>query len=292
MPIRTPLHEILTTDYTFNPSTLETIDQALYDYVNEQLDVHSVGNDGYKKVPVIFSSPERSYDIKEDPLLRKNARTLDFPLISVNRTSLNKNPANKGRYGVDIPPYFSVVPQGSIPIARRLAQKESQERANATAIRTHGGGHNTTYQTFPIDNKEAVYETLYVTMPAFVEVSFEIKMISNFQSQMNEMITPFMTKASTPAVTTIQAAGHRYEAFTDPNFSNESSNSGLGTDERVFKTTISIKVLGYLLGSDTNEDAPLILKTQSATKVTVGRERVVVGDELTLAPNRKDKYRR
>ena len=82
-----------------------------------------------------------------------------------------------------------------------------------------------------------VYETLYVPTPAFIEVSYEIKMIADYQQQMNQMISPYISRFSTPAVFTIDHNGHYYETFVDPNFGNESNNAGLSTDERLFKTT-------------------------------------------------------
>ncbi len=100
MPKRTKPNQDLRADYGFNGSTLEDIDQALYRFLDEELNIFCDSNAGSKKVPVIFSSPERAYSIKSDPVLRNNTKTLEYPLISVARMSIDKNPTNKGRYGV------------------------------------------------------------------------------------------------------------------------------------------------------------------------------------------------
>ena len=294
MPKRTILDEKLKADYGLTPSTIEDIDRALYNYINDDLNVFCDTNDGFQKVPIIFASPERAYQIKDDPSLRnENGRTLEYPLISIIRSSMTKNPANKGRYGVNIPPYYDFYNKGgSIPIARRVMQDKSRRFANATSLKRFGNKKNTTYQTFPFDNDKVVYETLYAPMPTYIEIEYEIKMVAGYQQQMNQIMAPFLAQFSTPAVFSIKHESHTYEAFIDPSFTNESNNAGLGTDERLFKTSASIMVLGYLMGSDKNQETPVTVVRESAVEVKIGRERTVLGDEPEFKTGRKDKYRR
>jgi hypothetical protein len=109
---------------------------------------------------------------------------------------------------------------------------------------------------------------------------------------MNEIISAFMGRFSTPVAFKIQHEGNVYEAFGDETFTNDGNNSGLGTDERIFKSTTTITVLGYILGADKNEDVPAVVVRESAAEVTIGRERTVLGDEPEFHAGRKDKYRR
>ena len=295
MPKRTQLDQQLDAKYPFAPSTLEDIDTALYNFINDDLNVSCDTNSGFKKVPVIFASPERAYQIKnvpEEGSIRTDGRVLEYPLLSIIRTSLAKNPANKGKYGVYVPPYYDFYKRGgAIPIARRVMQGKTRNFANAEAIKKFGAGTNTTYTTFPFDNPEVVYETLYIPMPTYVEIQYEIKMISNYQQQMNQMMAPFLARFSTPAVFSIHHEKNTYEAFVDQNFTNESNNAGLETEERLFKTTANIKVLGYLVGEEENQETPPVVVRESAVKITIGRERAVVGDEPEFHAGRKDKYR-
>lgn len=287
MPKRTELNQELDAKYGFRPSTLEDIDRALYNFVNDDLNVFCNTNEGFKKVPVLFASPERAYSIKDDPELRKNGRTLEYPLISIVKGQMINNPSNKGKYGVYIPPYYGFYKKGgSIPIARKVNQDKSRLRANATAE------NRFKQNTFPFDNERVVYDTLYVPMPTYVEITYEIKMIAEFQQQMNELISAFMGRFSTPVAFKIEHEGNVYEAFGDETFTNEGNNSGMGTDERIFKTTTTITVLGYILGADKNEETPAVIVRESAAEVTIGRERTVLGDEPEFQAGRKDKYRR
>lgn len=292
MPKRTILNQKLKATYPLKPSTIEDIDQAVYNYLNDDLSISCQTNQGFNKVPIIFASPERSFSIKEHRDLRANDRVLEYPLMAIVRGAMTKNPQNKGRYGVYVPPYYDYYNRkASVPIARRVMQSKTRERANATALNKFGNGTNQTYSTFPFDNKKIVYETLMVPYPTFVEIEYEIKMISSYQQQMNEMLTPFLSEFSTPAVFSINHEGNTYEAFVAESLANESNNAELETSERLFKSTVTLKVLGHLIGSGVNQETPNVVIRESAAEVTIGRERVVVGDEPEFHAGREDKYR-
>ena len=64
MPKRTKLDQDLKAVYGFAPSRVEDIDFAIFNYVNDSLNVFCESNDGFKKVPVIFAGAERAYQVK------------------------------------------------------------------------------------------------------------------------------------------------------------------------------------------------------------------------------------
>lgn len=293
MPKNTPVNVELSSSYPLAPSSIEDIDYALYNYLNEELNISCLSNRGFQKVPVVFSIPERSFQIKASETLRaENGRTLQYPLISINRTGMVQNPQNKGRYGVYVPPLYEFYKKGgSIDIARVVAQQKTAEFANANAIRRSSSGTNKYYKTFPGENKNIVYETISIPMPSFLEVSYTISLVSNYQQQMNQMLAPFLTRNSTPSVFPIKHEGNRYEAFMLPEVSSESNTAALDTAERVFRSTLTINVLGYIVGAGENQETPNVVIRQSAAKIRLQRERVIVGDVPEFHPGRKDKYR-
>ena len=287
MPKRTELNQNLKAMYGFNPSTLEDVDTAFFNFLNDDLNIFCDTNEGFHKVPVIFASPERSFQIKDNPELRPNGRTLEYPMISIVRGTVVNNPQNKGKYGVYIPPYYGFYKKGgSIPIARRVNQEKTRERANLLAKKRFN------QTNFPFDNDKIVYDTLYVPQPTYVEVSYEVKLIAEYQSQMNQMMEAFMGNLSTPVAFNIKHNGHTYEAFGDETFSNEGNSGGLGLEERIFKSSTNITVLGYIIGANKNDKVPTVTIRESAAEVSISRERVVVGDEPEFHAGRKDKYRR
>lgn len=292
MPIRTPLNVQTSSSYSLAPSTIEDIDHAVYNFVNDRMNVFVDTNEGWEKVPVIYSLPERAYQIKNDPDLRPNGRTLKYPLISINKTSVVQNPANKGIYGVNIPPYFDFYNRGgSIPIARVVEQEQTAKFANANAIRKSDGGMNKNRQTFPGKNKNVVYETLLIPMPTFVEMTYTIDIVTEYQTQMNQVLSKFHTFTGDPSVFRIEHERNSYEAFLDPNYNIDFKADGLDVTERIFKTALSLKVLGYLVGTKDNQDTPITVKRQSAAKIRFSRERSELDEQPDFNANRKDKYR-
>ena len=82
MPRRSNPKEIKETNLPINPSRLEDIDFAMFNYLNESLDIHCDTNKGFKKVPIIFSTQERAHMTKFNQDLRTGG-TLIYPLISL-----------------------------------------------------------------------------------------------------------------------------------------------------------------------------------------------------------------
>ncbi len=68
-----------TREITLEPSTIETIDFAIYNLINEGFDLHTSTNTGFKKVPVLWISPERAFNSK-DKEIRDSVGKLKLPL--------------------------------------------------------------------------------------------------------------------------------------------------------------------------------------------------------------------
>jgi hypothetical protein len=96
---------------------------------------------------------------------------------------------------------------------------------------------------------------------------------------MNEIVTPFMAYTGQINNFFINKDGHRFEGFVQGNFGLENNVSNLAEEERNFKTTVDLKVLGYLMGSDKNDNQPKVTIRESAAEIRFGRERVIVGDK-------------
>ena len=297
MAFTTPVNVKKNAVYGLKPSTLEDIDYALYNYLNDTLNIFVDTNSGFDKVPIIYAIPERARQIKNDPNLRQGGRTLIYPLMSISRTAINQDPAKKGRYGVHIPPFFTsdvarVYNGGaSVEIARTVNQPKTKNFANANAVRKSATGENPNMKTFPGKNDNIVYDSYGVSMPQFVDITYSVLLISEYQQQMNQMISPFISNHSTPSVFDIFHEGNRYEAFISPDYAIGDNKTALDTEERVFRTTLTINVLGHLIGSAENQETPNVVRNQSAAKVSIRRERVILGDDPDFHFGDKPKYR-
>tara|TARA_R110002074_G_scaffold305198_1_gene476425 strand:- start:104 stop:595 length:492 start_codon:yes stop_codon:yes gene_type:complete len=90
-------------EIAFMPSTLETIDRAMFGFAEGELDLHVNTNKGWKKVPIIWVSAERSFQIKADKDLRDSTGVLKLPLMTIERTTVEKDPGFKGTFQAHIP---------------------------------------------------------------------------------------------------------------------------------------------------------------------------------------------
>ena len=77
----------------------------------------------------------------------------------------------------------------------------------------------------------------------------------------------------------IKKDGHTFEGFVQGEFGLENNISNLGEEERKFETTVNLKILGHLIGSDKNDEQPKITIRESAAELRIIRERVILGDK-------------
>ncbi len=261
-----PLKEV-----QFMPSTIETIDFALYDWLNEGLGIFCTTNEGWKRVPLVWSMPERSFQIKSDKDLRKKD-VFVLPAISIERTSMEKDPNFKGVAWSHIPRQND--PKGgAITVARRIQQKKTSNFANADAKRLFR------QKTYPFKNEKIVYETITMPLPTYVVINYKLTVNTEYQQQMNEIITPFLAFPGQINNFFINRDGHKFEGFVQGDFGLENNISNLSEEERNFKTTINLKILGYLMGSDKNDEQPKMTIRESAAEIRIVRERVILGDK-------------
>ena len=264
----------------FMPSTIENIDMALFEYINDKLNIFCSTNKGFEKVPIIWVSSERAYQIKSNKDLRDKTGAIILPVITIERKGFEKGLTRKG--GV-----FGGMENtdSSIVIARRIKQDKTRNFANADAKRYNGQNN------FPRKNNKVVYETATIPLPTYIDISYTISIRTEYQQQLNEIVTPFANIGRPVNYFPIRRNQHTYEGFIDADFSIDTNISDLGEEERRYETAINIKVLGYLIGNDKNQNSPKIVYRENAVEVKIGRERVVVGDTPWNIPPEDLKYR-
>lgn len=261
------------------PSTIETIDMAIYDLINNGFDLHTSTNEGFKKVPVLWSQPERAFDSKTKDTrsgIRDSVGKLKLPLISIERTSMSKDPTFKGAYQANVFPETSG-PRGYKKhqrlVSRRISQRATRKFASAKSGKFNG------QENFPVDNKKVVYEEVYAPIPVWINVGYNVKLRTEYQQQMNDLVAPFATKTGNIDSLLAFHNGHQYEVFIDGDYAQNNNTANLNEDERSFETTIKLKVLGFLLGDGENEEAPKIVTKETIVEVKIVRERSIVGDK-------------
>lgn len=264
------------------PSTIETIDLGIHKYVDEKFNLFTTTNEGLKKVPVIWTGTERTFQIKNNKEIRDSVGKLKLPLITINRDSISKDPNFKGSFQAHV---FenNEYGGGAITRARRISQLKTRDFANTDFSNLSENSS----ETGRSDNDRIVYEYLTSPIPTYVTVMYTIVLRTEYQQQMNDLMTPFITRTGQINSFIYEYDGHRYEAFIQSDFSENKNTTALNEDERMFETKISVKVLGYLIGDGPNREKPQITIKENIVEVVISRERVIVGDEAPW--KKKDK---
>ena len=273
-------------EFEMMPSTLETIDIALHSYLDSDLNLFTTSNEGFNKVPVVWMTPERSFQIKNDKNLRDSNGVLKLPMISLEKTSVTKNPTMHGRITAHIPPQNDAR-GGSITIGKRIQQEKTSLFMANDAARLRGGGKSVGKGDlyYPSNSSKIVTQTVKVPLPVYVNVNYKLLIQTEYQQQMNELLTPFLLRTGQINEFFIKHDGHQFEAFLPQEFGFENNTSDLGEDERTYKTSIDIRVLGHLMGEMSNTERPKIVVRENLVVIRQPRERVVFADEH---PNKKD----
>jgi len=259
------------------PSTIETIDRAMFRYLDEELNIFATSNKGWNKVPIIWVSAERAFQIKNNHDLRHpvddGGGVITLPVITIERTGITKDPTNKGGFQAHIFSDKRNGRTGRIVIAKRIKQDKTRNFAVVGNTRTNSGG--TRQKFFPRQNKKVVIETLSIPIPIYVNLDYKIVVKTEYQQQMNDLTQPFMTRTGQINSFVMRRNGHLYEAFIDQGFNQSNNVANLGEDERQFTSEINIKVLGYLIGEGNSDDRPIVTKEESIVEIAFPRELVV-----------------
>ena len=139
-------------------------------------------------------------------------------------------------------------------------------------------------------NHKIVYETTYMPIPTYIKIMYTITLRTEYQQQMNTMLTPFITNTGQINSFIFQKNLHRYEAFIEQDFTQNNNIANLATEERAFGSKVQIKVLGYLNGATENYASPIHAKAETIAEIKLIRERTIVGDEKPWRTDNK-KYR-
>ena len=121
-----------------NPSRLVTIDQAIFDLIQNQFNLFTETNKGFTKVPVKWVAAERAFQSKKSKDLRDSQGTIILPLITIERRGVIKNSqSNKSIWGT---PFIKSDSPGDThyAVTRRIKQDKSAIFTNAQAKRKKG----------------------------------------------------------------------------------------------------------------------------------------------------------
>ena len=251
-------------------STIEDIDYVITSWLKKDLDLFCNTNEGRVQVPVLWQVPERAYQIKNEKDLRDDNNTLKLPLISIERTNIIKDPERKGSFQAHTYSKDKNGRSGRFIIAKQIVPDKTQNFAIASGTRNNTEGKK--QQFYPRNNKKIVIRTLSIPIPVYVNVEYKVKLKTEYQQNMNELLTPFISRTGQINAFSLRRNGHIYEVFIDQNFTHNNNLANLGEDIREFNTEISLRVLGYLIGEGPNDDRPLVRVDENVVEYVFPKE--------------------
>ena len=253
-------------------STIETIDYAVVSWLKTDLKLSARTNEGDVEVPVLWQAPERSYQIKHEKALRDDGGALKLPLLSIERTGITKDPTRKGSFQAQVYSNDKNGRTGRMVIAKRIVQDKTRNFAVVGNIREaeYTGGKAQRHK--PRINKRIVIQSLSIPIPIYVNVEYKIMIKTEYQSQMNSLLAPFMVRTGQINSFVLKRNGHVYEAFIDQGFTHTNNVANMDEDMRMFSSEITIRILGYLIGEGENDDRPLVRIDENVVEITWPQE--------------------
>jgi len=273
-------------DYILPPSNLESIDGAVLRYVKDEMALFSSRFDGWRKVPVLWVAPERSYQRKKNKDLRDDDGTLILPLITIERTGIVKDPVRKGAMGIHMPQVRDRM-RNQFTIGKVINQTKTARQTNAATARRKGAisgpevgrGQRNMKNWSKHPSTTVVYDMITVPVPVYVDCNYTISIRAGYQQQINELVQPFLVKSGQKSDFRIQASDHHsYVSHFEADLTPNNNISTMENEERVYETQLKMIVNGYFLGEGPNQPQPHVVRRQTAVKAVYGRERVVLGD--------------
>ena len=260
-------------------SAIEDIDIALVDWVKD-LELSTFTNEGFIKTNVLWQTPERAFQIKNNKELRDDAGAIKLPLVSVERTGISKDPSRKGSFQAHIYSSDKNGRTGRMIIAQKIVADKTQNFAIASGARSTINVKRQRY--YPRSNKKVVVKSLSIPIPVYVNVDYKIVIKTEYQQQINDLMAPFITRTGQINSFVMRRNGHLYEAFIDQGFTHNNNVNNLQEEARLFTSEITIKVLGYLVGEGASDDRPIVRVDENVVEYQFPSESEVPTNMPTL----------
>ena len=275
-------------------SDFENIDVGFYNHINDNFNIKARTNRGVVKVPVLWLAAERTHQIKNDRTFRDPIGKVKLPLISIERASVEKDKSFKGAYQANI---VATKTQGreykerQVVVKTRILQEKTRNYSSARGNKLSKGDKSFPDDKFKtVSSKKIVTETLKSPLPIYVKIMYKIVLRCEYQQQMNEMLSPFVSRTGQINSFVFENNGFRYEAFIEGGYDQRNNASSLNEEERMFQSTVNVRVLGYVMGDGLNDPKPSITTEENIVEVKISRERAITDDKLPWK-TKDNKYR-
>ena len=226
---------------------IQDIDEAIFYYFENVIQPSVIQNGSRLPVPVIYGSPEKWKSYQKDGYYRDQKGKIMAPLIMFKRTDITKNRAIANKLDANNPNNFGV-----------FTKRYSQQNA---------------YDNFKVLNNRVPQKEYYaVVMPDYLTVTYECAVFTYYVEQLNKIIES-MEYASDAYWGNPQR--YQFKAMIDSfGFQTELSQD----DERIVRSTFSIKINGYIIPELLQKDITALQKFSNKTQIFISTETTIPSD--------------
>lgn len=224
---------------------LQDIDEAVMFYFDNVIRPSVVQNGARIAVPVIYGNPERWKAVQKDGYYRDKNDKIMCPIIMFKSNTVEKDFTIGNKLDANNPQNYAVV--------GKTYQK------------------NTPYNRFDLlNNRKPVESYQAVVIPDYVTLTYDCTIWTYYREQMNKIVEAINYASDSywgdPNRFKFRA---RIDSFTD----NTTMEQG---QERLVRTSFSIKLRGYIIPETIAKDVTAMKKFLSKGKITITSE--AVGD--------------
>ena len=222
---------------------LQDIDEAIFYYFGNVIQPSVFQNGSRLPVPIIYGSPEKWKSYQKDGYYRDQQGKIQAPLIMFKRNSIDKNRQIANKLDANNPQNFGV-----------FTKKYTQRNA---------------YDNFKVLNNRIPQQEYYaVIMPDYLTVTYTCVVFTYYVEQLNKIVEA-MEYASDAYWGNPQR--YQFKAMIDSfGFQTELAQS----DERIVRSTFTIKINGYIFPEILQKDITAIKKFSNKTKIIFSMEAV------------------
>lgn len=272
--------------------TIEDIDRSVFELFDKDLPIHYKYKKKTRRVPVVFAAGERFALIARKQPLRDKNNALILPVLSIMRTDIVASNDMGLSSNQSVPHVIKKSLSRKDPryqrIINKLGLKNSDDMPSTEAFidttsKNKQGAlpgrvaSRRTSSMVPLgvrrgdllepDLNRNITEIIEMPPVQFITATYEITVWAQYVQQMNDIIMAIMSNMQSYGGRTFRLEtkkGYRFTAFLDSNFSAGNNFEDFTEDERIIRTSFSLKVPGYLLG-ETYPGAPNRLRSKASS---------------------------
>lgn len=223
---------------------LQDIDEAIFYYFNNVIKPIIYQNGESISVPVMYGSPEAWSAVQKDGAFRDKNGKIQAPLIMIKRESIDKNRTLGNKIDANNPVHFGV-------FENKYTKKNVYSRFDL------------------LQNRTPVKEYYGVIMPDFVNITYSCIIFTNYVVHMNKLIESINFASDSYWG---QSEKFQFNTVIDQFTPTVEVTQG---QDRVVKTTTSLKLLGHIIPSTINTHIGNMNKYYSKSNVTFGVETAI-----------------